>query len=121
MVYLVKSGVCQLMSAKMPLGSGKLGVAQGNMSKTFREFQFGEIGPGEWAAEESVWSSLPISYSLVAKTDLIVLEIASSDLRRILTHRYHSHLEQINFQKHRLLLERASEIEDAAEGVYNST
>jgi hypothetical protein len=32
MVYLVKSGVCQLMSAKMPLGSGKLGVTQGNMS-----------------------------------------------------------------------------------------
>ena len=71
------------------------------MSQTFKEFQFGEIGPGEWAGEDSVWSiNLPLSYSLKAKTNITVLEITTDDLRRILSPQYLRFLEQISLSKH---------------------
>lgn len=74
-----------MFSAKMPIKNKSLGINNGHMSKAFREFNFGEIGPGEWAGEESVWSNFPVSYSLKAKTDVVVLEMTCSDLRHILT------------------------------------
>jgi hypothetical protein len=52
------------------------------MSETFRKFIFAEASSGEWVGEDSLFNRFnSVNYSLRAKTQLTVLQIATTDLK----------------------------------------
>ena len=81
------------------------------MSKNFREFIFAEVGALSWVGEESMFTeNFTSSYSARAKTEVTVLEFATSDLRDILRNVYRDYMQEVALKKHILLLERIKEI-----------
>jgi CRP-like cAMP-binding protein len=81
------------------------------MSNNFREFIFAEVGTLSWVGEESMFTeNFTSSYSARAKTEVTVLEFATSDLRDILRNVYRDYMQEVALKKHILLLERIKEI-----------
>ena len=81
------------------------------MSNNFREFIFAEVGALSWVGEESMFTeNFTSSYSARAKTEVTVLEFATSDLRDILRNVYRDYMQEVALKKHILLLERIKEI-----------
>lgn len=99
-----------------------MGSNDGNMSKALREFQFADVSVAEWVGEDALFSDrATCNYSLRAKTQLVVLEIAVVDLSRLLKSEYRSYLQRLSLRKHLLLLQRIEEIAAAALDTYEST
>jgi len=81
------------------------------MSKNFREFVFAEVGPVNWIGEDTIFTEhYKANYSIKAKSNITVLEIATSDLKEILHNDYKEYLHHISFSKQIALLNRIKEI-----------
>jgi CRP-like cAMP-binding protein len=77
------------------------------MTEATRSFKFAEVADGSWIGEEAVVSdSQRLNYTVRAKTSLKVLEIAVSDLRKVLTPECTRFLTQMSIDKHVMQLER---------------
>jgi len=53
------------------------------MSRRFREFAFAEVGVGEWVGEDLLFND-SLNYTIIAKTNLEVIEFFTSDLKNLL-------------------------------------
>lgn len=73
-----------------------LGTEQGSMSQSFREFKFADMSAGQWLCEETIFhDSSKVSYTMRAKTNVTMLEIASSDLKNLLLKEHKDYLMQV--------------------------
>ena len=77
------------------------------MTEATRSFKFAEVSDGSWIGEEAVVSdNQRLNYTVRAKTSLRVLEIAVSDLRKVLAPECTRFLTQMSIDKHVMQLER---------------
>ena len=93
MCYLIREGVCELVSKASPLrhvGAHKnsvfvplkrqkekisVGQNDGYFSKTMAHFNFADVSGGEWVGEDLIFSDYQsVNYSVVAKSDIVALE-----------------------------------------------
>ena len=102
--FIIKSGVASLESNKIPLSLKHpedlytkinenkkmcLGLNEGLLSKTLSSFHFAEVSTGEWVGEDSIFNDYAsCNYSLIAKTKLVLLEISTADLKKLITYEY---------------------------------
>ena len=92
------------------------------MSRSLRHFQFADVSVADWTGEDALFSDrATCNYSLRAKTQLVVLEIAVADLGRMLHTEHRSYLQQLSLHKHMLLLQRIETVAAAAHDTYEST
>jgi len=64
------------------------------MSATMNRFHFAEVGEGQWVGEESIFSETGhVNYTLRAKSDLVLLEISTVDLKHLLMQDYKEYLQ----------------------------
>jgi CRP-like cAMP-binding protein len=98
-----------------------LGLNQGTMSAAAQKYLFAELGEGQWVCEEFIFKKDDerITYSLVTKTAVKLLTIATQDLRQLLSSEYKEYLHEIAMSKHIAIFERAKEIIRASRDLHN--
>jgi len=96
-----------------------LGLEQGSMSQNFREFHFSEISTGQWVGEDSIFSSTgTVRYTVRAKTQITVFEIAFNDFKYQLPPEYIKYLEKMIVKKYGFKLRRIKEIFEASKSLH---
>jgi len=129
--FIIKKGTCMLVSSKNPLSSkishkghiivekNKFTSNKGYISETTSTFQLGSCTAGQWVGEDIlVLNDLPFPFSIVAKTEVIALEISKQDIQSKIPYSFRATLEENARDRNIWLQKRIRDITKTSHIIY---